>query len=153
MQIPAEMPIHRLGLWFLVFSGNPTRLSHESVGSGQEETRGLGVSGGEWQHHSLFTACRIVVGSEANAEGAQFPIHESMMYKERYGGSVPTFGNTYWFYPQLFRYLDERGVGRSDIFSVLEGNVTSKDELKSALIRNFPQKRTVIEQGFGRYGN
>ena len=57
MQIPAEMPIHRLGLWFLVFSGNPTRLSHESVGSGQEETRGLGVSGGEWQHHSLFTAC------------------------------------------------------------------------------------------------
>ncbi len=78
---------------------------------------------------------------------------ESMMYKERYGGSVPTFGNTYWFYPQLFRYLDERGVGRSDIFSVLEGNVTSKDELKSALIRNFPQKRTVIEQGFGRYGN
>ena len=78
---------------------------------------------------------------------------ESMMYKERYGGAVPTFGNTYWFYPQIFRYLDDRGLSRSDIFSVLEGNVTTKDELKSALIRNFPQKKTVIEQGFGRYGN
>jgi hypothetical protein len=75
------------------------------------------------------------------------------MYKERYGGAVPTFGNSYWFYPQIFRYLDERGVGRSDIFSVLEGNVTSRDELKNALIRNFPQKRYVIEQGFGRYAD
>ena len=78
---------------------------------------------------------------------------ESMMYKERYGGSVPTFGSTYWFYPQIFRYLDERGLTRSDIFSVLEGNISSKDDLKSALIRNFPQKRTVIEQVFSRYGN
>ena len=56
MWIPAEMSIHRLGLWFLVFSGNPIRLSRESVGSGQQETRALGVSGGKWQHHSLFTA-------------------------------------------------------------------------------------------------
>jgi hypothetical protein len=78
---------------------------------------------------------------------------ESMMYKERYGGSVPTFGSTYWFYPQIFRYLDERGITRSEIFSVLEGNVSTKDDLKSALIRNLPQKRTVIEQVFSRYGN
>lgn len=78
---------------------------------------------------------------------------ESLMYKERYGGSIPSFGNSFWFYPQIFRYLDERGLDRSDIFSVLEGNVTSKDELKSALIRKFPHKRTVIEQVFGRYVN
>lgn len=78
---------------------------------------------------------------------------ESMMFKERYGGSIPTFGSSYWFYPQIFRYLDERGVTRSDIFSVLEGNVASKADLKSALIRNFPQKRTIIEQVFSRYGN
>lgn len=78
---------------------------------------------------------------------------ESLMYKERYGGSVPTFGSSFWFYPQIFRYLDERGLSRSDIFSVLEGNVTTKADLKSALIRNFPQSRTVIEQVFSRYGN
>ena len=47
------MPIHKLGL-FPVFSGTAIRLSPESVGSSQEETRGLGVSGGKWQHHSLF---------------------------------------------------------------------------------------------------
>ena len=35
--------------------------------------------------------------------------NESKMYKERYGGTVPSFGTSYWFYPQIFRYLDERG--------------------------------------------
>ena len=78
---------------------------------------------------------------------------ESMMYKERYGGSVPSFGSSYWFYPQIFRYLDERGLSRSDMFSVLEGNVISMENLKTALIRHFPNKRTVIEQVFSRYGN
>ena len=78
---------------------------------------------------------------------------ESMMYKERYGGSVPSFGTSYWFYPQIFRYLDERGLKRSDIFSVLGPDVTSKDELRKALILNFPQKRAIIEQVFGRYAN
>ena len=78
---------------------------------------------------------------------------ESMMYKERYGGSVPTYGTSYWFYPQIFRYLDERGLTRSDMFSVLEGNITTKADLMSSLIRNFPHKRTVIEQVFNRYGN
>lgn len=78
---------------------------------------------------------------------------ESLMYKERYGGSVPSFGSSYWFYPQIFRYLDERGVDRSDIFSVLKSDVVTKGELKSSLIRSFPHKRTVIEQVFGRYGN
>ena len=77
---------------------------------------------------------------------------ESMMYKERYGGSIPTFGSGNWFYPQIFRYLDERGVSRSDIFSVLDAEVRSKDELRKALIEAFPEKRTVIEQVFDRYG-
>ena len=66
---------------------------------------------------------------------------------------MPSYGTSYWFYPQIFRYLDERGLKRSDIFSVLGPGVTSKEELKNALILNFPQKRTVIEQVFGRYAN
>ena len=78
---------------------------------------------------------------------------ESVMYKDRYGGSIPSFGTSFWFYPQIFRYLDERGLARSDIFSVLAGNVISKSDLKTALIRYYPQKRTVIEQVFSRYGN
>ena len=78
---------------------------------------------------------------------------ESMMYKERYGGSIPSFGTDYWFYPQIFRYLDERGMTRSDIFSVLDEDVTNREELRKALIATFPEKRTIVEQVFGRYAN
>ena len=28
---------------------------------------------------------------------------ESLIYKERYGGGFPTFGNSYWFKPEIFR--------------------------------------------------
>ena len=75
------------------------------------------------------------------------------MYKERYGCSIPTVVNGICFYPQIFRYLDERGVTRSDIFSVLGENVTSKDALKKALMEAYPEKRTAVEQVFGRYVN
>lgn len=78
---------------------------------------------------------------------------ESIMYKERYGGSVPSFGSDYWFYPQILRYLDERGLTRSDIFSVLSASVISKEDLRVALIASFPEKRTIIEQVFTRYVN
>ena len=76
---------------------------------------------------------------------------ESKMYKERYGGSFPTFGTSHWFYPQIFRFLDERGVSRSDIFSVLDETVISKNDLKSALILSRPEKKETIEQIFSRY--
>lgn len=78
---------------------------------------------------------------------------ESRMYKERYGGPFPTFGNSYWFYPQIFRYLDERGLPASGIFSVLGPEVVSRDMLKAVLISSFPSKRNEVEQVFGRYGN
>ena len=76
---------------------------------------------------------------------------ESMMYKDRYGGDFPTFGNSYWFRPQIFRYLDERGMTCSDFFSVLTSEVDSKADLKNALIKAFPTKKSVIEQAFDKY--
>lgn len=76
---------------------------------------------------------------------------ESKMYKERYGGAFPSFGTSYWFYPQIFRFLDDRGVSCSDIFNVLVTSVTSKDALKSALLSAYPAKRSQIEQVFSRY--
>ena len=76
---------------------------------------------------------------------------ESKFYKGRYGGSYPTFGTGHWFYPQIFRYLDERGISTSDIFSVLDEDVTSRSGLKAALISSFPEDRMVIEQIFSRY--
>lgn len=76
---------------------------------------------------------------------------ESMMYKDRYGGSFPTFGTSYWFSPQIFRYLDERGLDCSDIFDVLDENVNSRSSLKTALMLAYPSRRDVIEQVFNRY--
>lgn len=76
---------------------------------------------------------------------------ESRIYKDRYGGSFPTFGTSYWFSPQIFRYLDERGVTPSDIFAVLDSSVVSKSSLKDALMMEYPAKRDIIEQVFNRY--
>ena len=76
---------------------------------------------------------------------------ESLIYKDRYGGTFPSFGTSYWFYPQIFRYLDERGVSCSEIFSVLDESVTSRENLRTAMIAAFPSKRSVIEQVFSRY--
>lgn len=76
---------------------------------------------------------------------------ESKIYKERYGGNFPTFGTSYWFYPQIFRYLDERGFLCSDMFSVLDEGITSRTSLKSGLISAFPTRKNLIEQVFSRY--
>ena len=76
---------------------------------------------------------------------------ESRVYKDRYGGSFPTFGTSFWFYPQIFRSLDERGITPSGIFSVLGASVSSKSALKDALLQAFPNKRNSIEQVFNRY--
>ena len=76
---------------------------------------------------------------------------QSKLYKSRYGGSFPTFGTSFWFYPQIFRYLDERGVGPSQIFAILDESVISRNALKDALMLAYPAKRDVIEQVFNRY--
>lgn len=76
---------------------------------------------------------------------------ESRFYKDRYGGNFPTFGTSYWFYPQIFRSLDERGFTPAEMLAVLKPEVTSKSDLKSALILACPEKRTIIEQVFSRY--
>lgn len=76
---------------------------------------------------------------------------ESKMYKERYGGPFPSFGTSFWFSPQIFRFLDDRGIPCSEIFSVLSSAVLSRETLKSSLIAAYPAKRETIEQVFSRY--
>jgi hypothetical protein len=76
---------------------------------------------------------------------------ESRMYKDRYGGSMPSFGTSFWFYPQIFRYLDERGLQPSQILSVLDSKTVSRQTLKQNLTDAFPSRRMMIEQVFSRY--
>ena len=76
---------------------------------------------------------------------------ESKMYKERYGGTYPTFGTLYWFNPLIFRYLEERGMKTSQLFAVLSDKVDSKTALKEALIAAYPSRKSVVELVFSRY--
>ena len=76
---------------------------------------------------------------------------ESVMYQERYGGPMPQFGTGYWFSPQIFRYLDDRGLSRSDFLSVMQPDVTGIEVLKDRLVARFPDRSEMIEQVFSRY--
>ena len=76
---------------------------------------------------------------------------ESVLFKDRYGGDLPTFGTSFWFYPQIFRYLYERGVTCSGIFRALKSTVTSRDDLLDALVAIYPERESMITQVFNRY--
>ena len=76
---------------------------------------------------------------------------ESVMYRERYGGAMPQFGTGYWFSPQIFRYLDDRGLERSDFLAAMQADVTSLDVLQSRLSSMHPDKARMIDQVFIRY--
>jgi hypothetical protein len=76
---------------------------------------------------------------------------ESVLFKDRYGGDLPTFGTSFWFYPQIFRYLYERGVTCSGIFRALKSTVSSRDDLLDALLNLYPERESMITQVFNRY--
>lgn len=76
---------------------------------------------------------------------------QNAMFHDRYGGAMPVAGMNFWFHPQIFRYLEERGMSRSNIFSVLKKDVHDRDVLKSKLLEAFPEKAEIIGQVFDRY--
>ena len=76
---------------------------------------------------------------------------ESKLYAERYGGSMPAFGTSWWFFPQIFRYLDQRGFTRSELFAALVPEVYSRDALYNKLLELYPERSMIIQQVFTRY--
>lgn len=76
---------------------------------------------------------------------------QSRMFKDRYGGTFPSYGTSFWFSPQIYRYLDDRGMKPYQFLSVMNTDVVNKSCLKQKLIETYPTKRTVIEQVFSRY--
>ncbi|MDO5443121.1 MAG: hypothetical protein Q4G10_05570 [Bacteroidia bacterium] len=76
---------------------------------------------------------------------------QNRLYKERYGEDRTTFGTSFWFRPQILLYIDERGLGRSQIFDVLEEDVCSRKILHTRLADMYPDFSTVIDQAFERY--
>ena len=76
---------------------------------------------------------------------------ESVLFQDRYGGDLPAFGTSFWFYPQIFRYLYERGMTCADIYKALKPGVTSRDDLQDELVMLFPEQERTISQVFNRY--
>lgn len=58
---------------------------------------------------------------------------QNWIYNDRYGGAWQNKGSSYWFHPQIFRYLNERGVSVSQIFAALTSDVHDRDSLRAQL--------------------
>lgn len=76
---------------------------------------------------------------------------QSWFYNQRYGGAWPQNGYSFWFHPQILRYINQRGLTPSQIFKALDKDVHSLGALKNKLIDLYPEHRSVIEQTFSRY--
>ena len=76
----------------------------------------------------------------------------SLMHMSRYGGSNPNFGSGEWFHPQIFTYLDERGISSRMILAALKPSVVDMDTLRDELCSLYPDRKRIIDQAFNRYG-
>lgn len=76
---------------------------------------------------------------------------QASLYRERYGHSGPNFGLNYWFHPQIFLQLEERGLPARKIFQVLDGAVTDRSLLQKKLTSYYPEFKSEINHAFARY--
>lgn len=99
-----------------------------TYGSGTEEDAGLCEVGEMWAYYV-----------------------ENVLFKERYPKFQGYFGGKYWFHPEIFTYLDKRGMNRFKIFQALDSGVKSKESLRLRLISLFPECRSMINEAFNNY--
>lgn len=77
---------------------------------------------------------------------------QESLHKDRYGGAIASFGYEFWFQPDIFTYLYERGLSRAQLFRSLKKDVAGIDELRESLVELYPQMEEVIEMTFENYG-
>lgn len=76
--------------------------------------------------------------------------NEQMM--SRYNLATASKGLSYWFCPQIFMYMSERGIGYNKICRALGPEVKDVAALKSKLLSLYPEQKSMIIQAFERYG-
>lgn len=76
---------------------------------------------------------------------------QAQRYRERYGETERTFGLNYWFHPQIFLQLMDRGLSTGQLFQVLNGEVTDRTLLQKKLTSWYPEYKSEINQAFARY--
>lgn len=77
---------------------------------------------------------------------------QESLYKDHYGGTISPFGEMFWFRPDIFTYLYERGLSRGEIFRALKADVTAIDDLREELVSLYPDREETIEATFAFYG-
>lgn len=76
---------------------------------------------------------------------------QSRLHSDRYPSDRRIFGTSYWFSPQIFYTLDEKGLDRYRIFSVLGDDIVDRKILQKKMTSMYPQFKTAINQAFTRY--
>ena len=77
---------------------------------------------------------------------------QESLNKDHYGGTMSPFGEMFWFKPDIFTYLYERGMSRGEIFRALKADVTSVDDLQDQLVSLYPDREETIGNIFTFYG-
>ncbi|MBQ9548785.1 MAG: hypothetical protein IJV01_06490 [Bacteroidales bacterium] len=76
---------------------------------------------------------------------------QTRFFRDRYPDTAASFGTSFWFSPQIFYYLDERGLNRFRIFAALTSDVHDRETLQQRLLNLYPEYKNVINQAFSRY--
>ena len=76
---------------------------------------------------------------------------QTKVYRDRYPEQARSFGTSYWFRPQIFTYLDERGINKFKLFDALSPDVCDKETLEARLLSLYPECKSIIKQAFERY--
>ena len=76
---------------------------------------------------------------------------QNILYRERYADWSYTYGLKWWFRPEIFLYLDERGLNRDKIFAVLSADVHSRETLQQRLLSLYPEFKSIIYEAFNLY--
>ena len=77
---------------------------------------------------------------------------QATLCKERYGGNLFSYGNRFWFKPDILSYLWERGTSRGEIYRALNASLTTVTELKQSLVKLYPDRESTILQTFSHFG-
>ena len=73
------------------------------------------------------------------------------IFRLRYPEQQVMFGTSWWFYPQVFYMLDDRGLDHYNIFKALVPAVTDRETLQQKLLSLYPEFKTNIMLAFNRY--
>lgn len=76
---------------------------------------------------------------------------QTLLTRERYGDSVSPYGTSFWFHPQIFLTLNDRGLDCCKLSLALTPDVADRSVLQERLLALYPEYKSIINQTFLRY--